>query len=218
MTIFSGVQVNSIAVLFDTYLKFELFSPHFDLVSLFSHLIGLKFIHNLRLLHLRMDTMASASHQRKSLFSAEEIADLTKPSADSMDCQWSYDIFPCPIDQFEIVYQIVDLYKSQPDPENPSQEILLRVAEFKHTMLTRKVHIERGMYWLHLTEAYRHAIILYLLRLFHCGNDGDEIAWLTGSVFYHAKSCPPSTVGVTSCSGPSSMRLWRSKMSRERIG
>lgn len=60
-------------------------------------------------------------------------------------------------------------------------------------MLTRKVHMERGMYWLHLTEAYRRAIILYLLRLFHCGSDGDEIAWLTGSVFYHAKACPPST-------------------------
>lgn len=102
-------------------------------------------------------------------------------------------MFPCPVEHFETIHEIVDLYKSQPDPNHPSAEVLEKVAYYKNLVLTRPMHLERGEYWLHLTEAYRSAIVLYLLRLFHTGNDVDEIAWLTGSVFFHAKATVPLT-------------------------
>ncbi|KAF2496533.1 hypothetical protein BU16DRAFT_580652 [Lophium mytilinum] len=136
-----------------------------------------------------LDTMAAASHARRPVFSTEDIESFTYYSSQ----QWSHDVIPCPLDQFEIVHKIVDLYKEQEDPGHPTREILEEVSHLKQLMLTRQMHTDRGPQWLHLTEAYRHAIVLYMLRLFHSSDDEDEVEWLAHSVFYHAKQCQPST-------------------------
>ncbi|KAL2820123.1 fungal-specific transcription factor domain-containing protein [Aspergillus granulosus] len=147
-----------------------------------------------------LDIMAAASHPRLPIF---DISDISLPSTGQTKelSQWSFDVFPCPLDQFECIFQIISLYKSQPDPANPSPEILSQVASIKATILTRPIHSERGMPWLHLTEAYRFGITLYLLRLFCCTPDEDEIGWLVSSVIYHAKNTPPA-------SGWSDQLLW----------
>lgn len=137
--------------------------------------------------------MSATSHFRSPIFSADEIADYTGATRSAETREWSYDVFPCPVQYFEIVHKVVELYKSQADPNCTSAETLEKVAYFKNVVLTLPMQLHRGEYWLHLTEAYRFAIVLYLLRLFRCGNDPDEISWLAGSVFFHAQSTVPST-------------------------
>ena len=141
--------------------------------------------------------MAAASHSRPTVFSSQEISIFLGESGD----QWSNDAIPCPSDQFQIVCEIVTLYKNQPDPDNPSLETLKQVQAIKQRLLQRPVHSDRGTNWLHLTEAYRFAIILYLLRLFYCDVDDFELDWLVSSVLYHARATPPA-------SGWSDQLLW----------
>jgi hypothetical protein len=117
------------------------------------------------------------------------------------DFGWSFDVFPCPPDQFQLVCEIVNLYKEQPDPDNPSLEVLDQVQEIKEKLLRGPIHSTRDQNWLHLTEAYRFSIVLYLLRLFSCDIDEYEVEWLVSSVFYHARSTPPA-------SGYSDQLLW----------
>lgn len=141
--------------------------------------------------------MAAASHSRPTVFSSQDIITLLGESGD----MWSFDAIPCPSDQFQIVCDIVALYKSQLDPDNPSVQTLTQVQEIKQRVLQRPAHCERGQNWLHMTEAYRFAIILYLLRLFSCDVDEFELDWLVSSVLYHARATPPA-------SGWSDQLLW----------
>ena len=127
--------------------------------------------------------MAATSQFRQTIFSPADLSSFTSSSAD-----WSYDVFPSPISQFEILSQIINLYNSQPDPQYPTSDTLALVHQFTEKLLTLPLHTTRGTFWQHLTEAYRHATILHLLRLFHCNTDEDEQDWLITSVFYHAKS------------------------------
>ncbi|KAK5024940.1 hypothetical protein LTS07_008318 [Exophiala sideris] len=135
-----------------------------------------------------LDIMSAASTTRKPKFSSNDISLLRGHSS-----EWSYDVFPCPPDQFEIVAALVDLHRSLDDPRDPSLEDLTKVYDLKHKVLFLPMHTERGESWLHVTEAYRHAIVLYMVRLFDLASDEDEISWLTQSVFHHSKSTPAST-------------------------
>ncbi|KIW32783.1 uncharacterized protein PV07_04305 [Cladophialophora immunda] len=135
-----------------------------------------------------LDIMCAANNKREALFTSEDIAHFTGPSG-----EWSHDVFPCPPDQFTIVSEVVRLYKSQPDPRNPAPEVIAKIEERKRQLLCLPMHTERGIGWFHLTEAFRHAIALYMIRLFHIEADPDEMVWLTQSVFYHSKLTPPFT-------------------------
>ncbi|KAK6826403.1 hypothetical protein RU639_005686 [Aspergillus parasiticus] len=144
-----------------------------------------------------LDVMAAASHSRPTVFSSQEINTLLGESQD----RWGFDAIPCPSNQFQIVCEIVTLYKNQPDPDTPSIETLSLVLDIKQRLLQQQPHCAKGQNWLHMTEAYRFAIILYLLRLFSCDIDEFELDWLVGSVLYLARATPPA-------SGWSDQLLW----------
>ncbi|CEJ59487.1 hypothetical protein PMG11_08111 [Penicillium brasilianum] len=144
-----------------------------------------------------LDVMAAASHCRPTVFSLQEISTILGESHD----RWGLDAIPCPSDQFQIVCEIVALFKSQLDPDSPSIETLSQVQDIKRRLLQRSTHCDKGQNWFHMTEAYRFAIILYLLRLFSCDIDEFEIDWLVSSVLYHARATPPA-------SGWSDQLLW----------
>ncbi|KAJ5951945.1 fungal-specific transcription factor domain-containing protein [Penicillium vulpinum] len=144
-----------------------------------------------------LDVMAAASHSKPTVFSSQEISSLLVESGD----RWSFDVIPCPSDQFQIICEIVALYKSQVDADSPSIETSNQVQEIKQRLLQKPAHCDRGQNWLHMTEAYRFAIILYLLRLFSCNIDEFELDWLVSSVLYHARATPPA-------SGWSDQLLW----------
>jgi hypothetical protein len=157
--------------------------------------------------------MSSTASTRRPLFSHNDVNFLTQRSKSTPEDatilhapprpmtpphlrQWSYDTFPCPIDQFEILCEIVNLYKSQPDPDSPTEEVLSRVALYKNVLTKSPPHTERGIMWLHVTEAYRFAIILYLIRLFELAKTEDirdEVTWLAGQAFWHIQSTEDGT-------------------------
>ena len=113
-------------------------------------------------------------------------------SGSAKNKQWSFDVFPCPVEYFEIVHEVVDLYQSQPDPNYPTKDVLAQVAYHKNLILSQPMLLERGEQHLHLTEAYRFAIVLYLLRMFNSGSL-EEIQWLTSTIFHHAEMTHPYT-------------------------
>lgn len=135
-----------------------------------------------------LDIMLSASNKRKPMFTSHEVALLRGSST-----EWSYDVFPCPPDQFEILAHAIELYKMQDTSKMISPEVLSTVLYLKDNLLSLPMHLERGEPWTHLTEAYRHSIALYIIRLFNIPADPNEISWLTSSVFDHAKRTPEST-------------------------
>jgi hypothetical protein len=135
-----------------------------------------------------LDIMCAANNQRKALFTADDVASFTGPTR-----QWSYDVFPSPPDQFGIVSEVVALFKAQHDHLHPTPEVIAKAQDYKRRILSLPMHIERGEGWLHLTEAFRHAIALYIIRIFRVEADEDEVSWLTQSVFYHSKLTMPST-------------------------
>lgn len=141
--------------------------------------------------------MAAASHPRGTVFSSQDINAFLGDSGD----RWGLDAIPCPSDQFQIIYEIVSLYKNQLDPDCPSLETMAQVEQIKQRLLQRPARYDRGQNWLHMTEAYRFAIVLYLLRLFSCEIDEFELNWLLSSVLYHARATPPA-------SGWSDQLLW----------
>ncbi|EXJ86315.1 hypothetical protein A1O3_03266 [Capronia epimyces CBS 606.96] len=135
-----------------------------------------------------LDIMCAANNRRKALFTSEDVASFTGPTR-----QWSHDVFPCPPDQFGIVSEVIALFKTQSDPLHPTREAMAKAHDYKRRILSLPMHIERGEGWLHLTEAFRHAIALYIIRIFRVEADEDELSWLIQSVFYHSKLTTPST-------------------------
>ena len=118
--------------------------------------------------------MAATSSFRKPIFSATEISEWTKSPVSSEAKTWSYDVFPCPVDHFLIINELVELYKSQKDPDFPTPDVLEKVRDCKARVLGLPMQVEREEYFLNLTEAYRFAIVLYLIRLFHIDRD---VSW-----------------------------------------
>lgn len=133
-----------------------------------------------------LNIMSATCTLRKPRFTIADTPSLIGGTGD-----WSYDVIPCPVDQFEILTELVDLYNSVHDFHNPATE--LQVQQMKARLLTLPMHNERGEHWLHVTEAYRSAIALFAIRLFQLSTDEDEISWLTQNVFYHSKLTPAST-------------------------
>lgn len=141
--------------------------------------------------------MAAASHSRQPVFSCQD----TEGFLNGSGRNWSFDVFPCTSEQFKLVCEAVRLYKGDFIAEYPSPETVHHVEEIKQRLLQSPSQSDRGKHWFHLTEAYRYAILLYIVRLFQCDIDEYEIDWLVSSVFYHARSTPPA-------SGWSDQLLW----------
>lgn len=125
--------------------------------------------------------MSAASTSRISVFSASDIVRFRETSTN-----WSYDVVPCAAEVFDIVEEVSVLHKqrqSVPDLDH-------QIHRLKARLLLSTPRTERGLPWFHLTEAYRHASLLYMLVLFECDKDEDEVEWLVCSIVQHSKSTP----------------------------
>ena len=138
-----------------------------------------------------MDIMSSASTSRKPAFSLTDIKTLRNSQT-----SWDYDVVPCAADVFDILSEVVDLYKNSGIADADIQLDILKTR-----VLTSPLRTERGMPWFHLTEAYRHAVLLYMDLLFELDTSEDDTAWLVSSIVHHAKATP-------SYSGWSDQLLW----------
>lgn len=139
-----------------------------------------------------LDIMSCASTPRKPVFSTQDVVSLRGNTT-----AWAHDVIPCPAEVFDVLQQAVALRKETPCPA----DLAARIEDLRSRLLMSAPHSERGLPWLHLTEAYRHASLLYLLILFDLDADEDEVDWLVSSIIQHAKSTP-------SRSGWSDQLLW----------
>jgi hypothetical protein len=97
--------------------------------------------------------------------------------------QWSYDVFPCPVDLFEIITEITFLIKTRPEESKLQiQDLDRRVDDWKPPLMTgaRK----------HMVEAWKLAIKAYLHRLFP---DTQNEEPLSGQVLALAELIPPAS-------------------------
>lgn len=104
--------------------------------------------------------------------------------------QWSYDVFPCPIDLFEIIIEITFLFKSQ---GRPNQDTL----QPKVTHLIDRLRDWKCPFMLgprkHMVEAWRLGIMAYIQRLFpHTGREA-EAKDLSSRVLDLAEQIPPAS-------------------------
>lgn len=107
--------------------------------------------------------------------------------------EWSYDVFPCPIDLCEMLLDITMLYKTQLDGSSPSRETveqakcitnLLENWRYSHDCLGPREH---------MIEAWRFGIMVYLRRLFPSAVQSPDVAALTSRVLHHAGLIPRGT-------------------------
>ncbi|RTE71987.1 hypothetical protein BHE90_013612 [Fusarium euwallaceae] len=166
--------------------------------------------------------MASTTSTRLPNLSTKELKAALGRFSDNGQRRWSYDVFPCPIDLFEILADITMLSKAQPDATSPSREtieeadcIKARLAEWKWL---DKDSGPRG----HMIEVWRLGIMAYLKRLFPF-TDSSDAADLTSQVLHHAQLIPPATswsysllwpifqIGVTLGNDAVDERVWVEK-------
>ncbi|RBR09629.1 uncharacterized protein FIESC28_09741 [Fusarium coffeatum] len=97
--------------------------------------------------------------------------------------QWSYDVFPCPIDLFEIITEVVFLFKSLPEESKLQiKDLETRLNEWKPPLMTgaRK----------HMVEIWKLGIKAYLHRLFP---DTESKESLSDQVLGLAEVIPPAS-------------------------
>jgi hypothetical protein len=90
-----------------------------------------------------IDTMSAKSHFRWPVFSADGIANWTATSEPNKVRDWSFDVFPRPVEHFDTIHEIVELYKPQPDPHHLPVEVLEKVLFCKDLILSRPIYPER---------------------------------------------------------------------------
>ncbi|KAJ3546776.1 hypothetical protein NM208_g1839 [Fusarium decemcellulare] len=147
--------------------------------------------------------------------------------------QWSYDVFPCPIDLFEILADITMLSKAQLDPLSPDQRAVEEAACIKRRLAGWECPEDIFGPRKHMVEVWLLGIMAYLRRLFPSTGGPDDAGILIGQVLYHAQLIPPATswsysllwpifqVGVTLDDGALAERTWiknRLNLALEAVG
>lgn len=121
-----------------------------------------------------------------SLFDHQEV---NSPS----QSEWSHeDFFPCSFEQFEMICRITTLHKSQQalGPLNSFPHSML--MELRHTVENWRPQHHRGVDYFHFTEAFRHGILIYGLRLLQSSADRLEMDALIETIMFHTNQIDPS--------------------------
>ncbi|KAJ4123049.1 hypothetical protein NW768_010041 [Fusarium equiseti] len=130
-----------------------------------------------------LDVMSSTTSQRPPNLTIEEVKTIVGRFSSNGHRQWSYDVFPCPIDLFEIITETTFLFKAQPAKmKSRTQDLERRLNEWKPPLMTgaRK----------HMVEAWRLGIKAYLHRLFP---DAQNEEPLSNQVLALAELIPPAS-------------------------
>lgn len=136
--------------------------------------------------------MASTTSARLPNLSAAELKTALGRCSNHGQRQWSYDVFPCPIDLFEILADITMLYKAQVGVASPSEEPLEEVDCIKRRLAAWEWPGETSGPRKHMVKVWCLGIMAYLGRLFPSTNSSGA-ADLTSQVLYHAGLIPPAS-------------------------
>ncbi|RGP66123.1 transcription factor [Fusarium sporotrichioides] len=109
-----------------------------------------------------LDVMSSTTSERPPNLTIAEIKATISHFSENGKRQWSYDVFPCPIDLFEIIIEITFLFKA---PHLGSEQAKLQVEDLERRLGDWKCPTMSGPRK-HMVEIWRLGILAYLYRLF----------------------------------------------------
>jgi hypothetical protein len=127
--------------------------------------------------------MSSTTSQRPPNLTLEEVKTIIGRFSSNGQRQWSYDVFPCPVDLFEIITEVTFLFKTQSDQVKvQTQGLEKRLNDWKPPLMTgaRK----------HMVESWKLGITAYLHRLFPHTQNKDP---LSDQVSDLAELIPPAS-------------------------
>lgn len=134
--------------------------------------------------------MSSTTSTQQPNLTLEEVKIIIGRFSTNGKRQWSYDVFPCPIDLFEIIIEITFLFKIQGRP-NPNT-LQAKVTHLRNILVEWKCPFMLGPRK-HMVEAWRLGIMAYIQRLFPHYSSQAETKHLSGQVFDLAEQIPPAS-------------------------
>ncbi|KAH6969331.1 fungal-specific transcription factor domain-containing protein [Fusarium avenaceum] len=136
-----------------------------------------------------LDIMSSTTSTKQPNLVLEEVKTIIGRFSTNGVRQWSYDVFPCPIDLFEIIIEITFLFKSQGRPS--SDTLQAKVTHLRDRLRDWKCPFMLGPRK-HMVEAWRLGIMAYIQRIFpHTGSEAQ--AKLSSQVLDLAEQIPPAS-------------------------
>lgn len=144
----------------------------------------------------RLDMMGSTTALRDPVFSEVYATNLDGRPCDQ-ERRWGYeDLFSCPIDQFDMICRVTMLYKSRTGTitgTTTGTATLDAAYIYQAVLRAWKAPGHLTGPDLHLAEAFRSAILLYLYRLFPVRRPPGEIGALLDSIMLQADAIPRAT-------------------------
>lgn len=146
--------------------------------------------------------MGATTSSRMPLWSSKDIkATLNKFRTPCGTREWGFDVFYCPIDLFESLADITALYKSKPESQEISPDLMEQAILFGLDVKKGDASANSSPRQ-HMAEVWRLGILLYLIRLFRVPGDIFDIVSLHSSIFRHARAIPWRTGWSYSISWP----------------
>jgi hypothetical protein len=143
----------------------------------------------LTLPNFRLDVISSTTSTELPNFTIEELKTSLGRFCNANKREWSYDVFPCPIDLFEMLLDITMLYKTRLD--GTSQ---LKQAEYIMSRLVNWKNPANGSdFRQHMLEVWRFGIMAYLGRLFPSADNLTDAEARTTQALHCADLIPPAT-------------------------
>ncbi|KAG9255100.1 fungal-specific transcription factor domain-containing protein [Emericellopsis atlantica] len=143
-----------------------------------------------------LDIIISTTSTRLPYFTVEELKTALGRFLSHGKREWSYDVFPCPVDLCEMLVDISMLHKMQSNSAFVSQGALEK-AECLMSRLRRMSPPQQELDGPreHMIEAWRLGIMAYAQRLFPHVERGDDTGTqtLVSQVLEHAERIPPAT-------------------------
>ncbi|OBS28440.1 hypothetical protein FPOA_02378 [Fusarium poae] len=136
-----------------------------------------------------LDVMSSTTTDRPPNLSMAELKTIISRFSGNSQRQWSYDVFPCPIDLFEIIIEITFLYKT---PHIDLTQVTLQIEDLESRLHDWKCPTMSGPRK-HMVEVWRLGILAYLCRLFPKVNHDVEKELLAEQVLGLAEGISPAS-------------------------
>lgn len=137
----------------------------------------------------RLDIMSSTTSTQQPNLTHEEVKTMIGRFSTNGIRQWSYDVFPCPIDLFEIIIETTFLFKSQ--GRSSSDTLQPKVTHLRDRLRDWKCPFMLGPRK-HMVEAWRLGIMTYIQRLFPHPSSETQ-AKLSSQVLDLAEQIPPAS-------------------------
>lgn len=134
--------------------------------------------------------MSSTTSTQQPNLTLEEVKIIIGRFSTNGKRQWCYDVFPCPIDLFEIIIETTFLFKSQGRP-NPDT-LQPKVTHLRDRLRDWKCPFMLGSRK-HMVETWRLGIMTYIQRLFPHSSREAEAKDLSSQVLDLAEQISPAS-------------------------